>query len=300
MPTIVSLGSKVAEIDLVGLFEPSEGELNQISGKIGNGKTLLATELVLEDLSFGEIVYTNWPINYQGYDERSDWFRALRNFIFGNNRFYSFPAENLRRIAIDDNFADTISQLNNCKIYLDEGHVAFDSYEMAKMSMKKRAAILHTRHYNRTIVVISQRPTAIHATIRDNVNRYIRCEKLFTFTIPFFKKLVMVFRRTYTQSLRSDGNPDFDDDYDFRKISIPGTRVLKAYNTRYLSDGMDPSQPLYFDAYDLNFSERFQALYYAFGGRRGLATRPQDIPGSFIESRSKPFKWEDIKKRGEA
>jgi len=275
MPTSVISGKKVSEIDLVGLFEPSEGELNQVFGKIGNGKTLLATEMVLEDLSRGEVVYTNWPIRYNGYDERNDKERALRNFVFGKKRYYAFRKENLRKIAIDDKFSDTISELNNCKIYLDEGHVAFDSYEMAKMSMQKRAAILHTRHYNRTIVVISQRPTAIHATVRDNVNRFIKCEKVLTW--PF-----LLFRRTYTQSVGQDGLPDTEEDYDYKKLTIPSKRLLNAYNTRYLSEGMEPSQTVQFDAYDLNFFDRWGVMVRAWRGSRPareprLSQEPQTL-----------------------
>lgn len=284
-----SLGRKVPELDLLGLFLPGEGELVQLSGKIGNGKTLLATEMVYDDLRHGEVVYTNWPIKYEGYDERDDWFRVLRNLLFFKRRFYNFPKENLKRIVIDDNFSDTISSLNNCKIYLDEGHVAFDSYEMAKMSMKKRAAILHTRHFNRTIVVISQRPTAIHATIRDNVNVFIKCEKLLTW--PF-----LLFRRTYTQKLDGSGYPDFDEDYDYRKLVVPKKKVLEMYSTRYLGDDVEESQRMLFDGYDLSTFDKLFALYLALGGRplqRAGRVKMKDLTFDI----PKKDGWDEIKKK---
>lgn len=240
-------------IDLLSLFPPMEGELDQIHGRIGNGKTLVATDMVLHWLKKGYVVYTNYPIKWDGYDQRKDKGIVLRNFLLFRKRFYSFPAGNLRTIKIDDSFADNLEKINNAIVVLDEGHVAFDSYEMAKMSMQKRASILHTRHYNRRIVVVSQRPTAIHAVVRENVNRFYRCEKIATW--PF-----LLFRISETQDLDADGRPDYEQKVGVR-LMIPSKELLSAYNTRYLGDGMNPSQPTYIEAYDVNFPSRLGLLF---------------------------------------
>lgn len=48
-----------------------KSELIAISGKIRQGKTALATSMVLDDLMHGKVVYTSWPIFWSDYDKRS-------------------------------------------------------------------------------------------------------------------------------------------------------------------------------------------------------------------------------------
>ena len=56
--------------------------------------------------------------------------------------YYEFMKSNLHFIEVDEHFHDRLSELTDCIVALDEGYVAFDSYEMAKMSMKKRKNVL--------------------------------------------------------------------------------------------------------------------------------------------------------------
>jgi len=121
--------------------------------------------------------YSNWKIDWQGYDERSNKWLLLLGIIGLKKTFFNFPKENWHFMEIKDTFTDDISKLTDCKIGLDEGHIAFDSYEMARMKIEKRNAVLWTRHFDRTYLIISQRPSAIHVTLRANVNRFFKCEK---------------------------------------------------------------------------------------------------------------------------
>jgi len=166
----MTIGKPLPPEKLVKYLSDFEGEITLRYGKIGQGKTYGATADVLDDLKRGWIVYTTWQINFNGYDQRDSIFWPFASLLFPwKNEFKVIPKENLRYIDIfDDAFLESFEKLKNCKVYLDEGHIAFDSYEMSKASLKKRASILHTRHFNRSINIISQRPTAIHVAMRAN------------------------------------------------------------------------------------------------------------------------------------
>jgi len=272
MPTSVLVGDKVKEIDLVGLFESSEGVISQYYGRIGQGKTYNATADVLDDLARGEVVYTNWRINYDGFDQRQSFFYLIRGILLPFvRRFYSFRKENLHFIDIDNDFLDKFEKLTDCKVYLDEGHVIFDSYEMTRMSMQKRKAVLHTRHFNRSINIISQRPTAVHVSMRANVNVFYKCEKLLSW--PF-----LVFRRTEFQDLTGE---TVDETKPLsRKHYLADKRVLASYNTKYLRGGVPRSQEVYFDAYNLTYRDKFRALFSLFQDRLSFLLKRKSILNS--------------------
>ena len=158
MPTPIKVGKRIEDIELLDLFEAPEGQLEQYYGKVGNGKTANGTYDIIQDLMQGRVVYANWKLNWDGFDQREHWFYLLRGLLFPwSKRYYRFKKENLRYIEIDESFIDNFEKITDATVYLDEGHVAFDSYEMAKMSLKKRKAVLHTRHFNRTIKILSLR-----------------------------------------------------------------------------------------------------------------------------------------------
>jgi len=248
-------GKQVSDpIDLLRLFRPVDGEINLYYGRIGMGKTYTATADVLDDLKKGNVVYVNWPVKFDGFDERKSFAKLLASllFPFSKTKFKVIPKDNLRYIKVDEHFHDTFGQLRNCKVYLDEGHVVFDSYEMAKMSMQKRVSILHTRHFDRTINIISQRPTAIHTVLRDNVNRFYKFQR-YGKRVPF-----MFFKRTEYQDMK-DGTVDEDQPLSV-KLYIPSKKVLNAYNSKYLSG--DYATHLNSTAFKLNYYQRLISVLY--------------------------------------
>jgi len=169
-------------------------------------------------------------------------------------RFYKFLPSNLHYLPIDDNFMDIFSNLTDCKVYLDEGHLIFDSYQMTKLSMEKRASILHTRHFNRTIAIISQRPTAVHVSARANVNIFYKCEKIISWPI-------LIFRRSEFQEMTGTGETVDDEIKPLStKWYFANKKVLNAYNTKYLRGGIPRSQNVNYEAYDLSYKERWIAF----------------------------------------
>jgi len=243
---------QINSIDLLDLFQANEGEITQRYGRIGQGKTYGATVDVLDELRRGHVVYVNWKFDFNGIDQREDWLFIIGSLLFPwRRRFYNFPRENLHFIKIDGDFLNVFEKLTDCSVYLDEGHVVFDSYEMAKMSMQKRVSVLHTRHFNRSINIISQRPTAIHRMMRANVNRFFKYEKLIS-------KPFILFRRTEYQDME-DENVDENSPMGV-KLYIGRKKIYNMYNSKYLRGDTPDSQKVMFQAFELNYFKRILLL----------------------------------------
>lgn len=273
MPTPLEVGSRIENVDLLELLPPDEGEINQYYGRIGSGKTYAATADVIRELERGQIVYANWKIKWEGYDERKKRFLLFLGLLGLKRHYAKYPKNNLHFFEIKDSFVEDISKLTDCKIYLDEGHIAFDSYEMAKMKIEKRTAVLHTRHFDRTIIVISQRPTAIHVTLRANVNRFYKCEKTTDWNL-FWKWRIQRFLKTEFQDVTQNDVPDETkiineetheetDEY-AKAVSTESywgkKKIFQAYDTKYRREGMATSQTNFAQIYYLKWIERFKQI----------------------------------------
>jgi hypothetical protein len=259
MSTLLIHEGRPVEVDLLrDLFEAEEGSIVQYYGRIGNGKTYNATADILNDLRNGVVVYCNWRIDVSGItlDQKDSFFYTFLGILGLKKRFYKFLPSNLRYLPIDDNFMNIFADLTDCKVYLDEGHLIFDSYQMTKLSMEKRASILHTRHFNRTIAIISQRPTAVHVSARANVNIFYKCEKIMSW--PF-----LVFRKSEYQDMTGAGETVDDQQKSLSsKWYFANKKVLNAYNTKYLRGGIPRSQEVNFEAYDFSYAERWSAFIH--------------------------------------
>lgn len=273
MATTIFDGKEVREIELLDLFPASEGMIAQYYGRIGSGKTYAATADILDLLRRGKVVYANWRIHYDGSDERKSLPYIIASlFLPWRKRFYDFPSENLKYFEFSDvwartqkkpdgsnyaDFTEWLSTRTDCYIFGDEGHVMFDSYQGTRMSIDKRTAILHTRHFNRSIFIISQRPTAIHVAMRANVNVFYKCEQRWSFG-PLIR-----FRRSEYQDMQ---NESVDEDEE-KVISIKQywgrKKVFEAYDTKYLRGDTPDSQKVMFKAYEYNYLARL-ALFFRY------------------------------------
>lgn len=238
------------------LFPPQEGSMNQYYGRIGEGKTYAGTADALQDLTNGQVVYTSWQLKWEGFDERNYWFYRLLYKLKLKDYFWIFPKNNWHYFDMNaDDALDQLGALKDCIMYLDEGHLLLDSYLATKMERKDRATILHTRHFDRTINVISQRPTAIHVVVRANVNRFFKLEKVLDIKILMRKKWRLVrFRKTEFQDTGADDKPDetlvVDENgkekgYKYgvsEKFYFSKRKIREAYDTKYLRSDMSRSQ----------------------------------------------------------
>jgi len=247
-----NLGKQVPVQDLLDIFEPADASVNMYYGRIGNGKTYSATADILDLLSQGRVVYCNWHINYDGFDERNSFMHALYKFFGFRRLYFKFSSENLRYFSPDDVDIEFLSSLTDCDVFVDEGQWIFDSYEGTKFSKAKRRLILHTRHLNRSLNIISQRTQAIQVSARGQVNRFYRCEKLFSW--PF-----LIFRRTEFTEMKDNDVDETAEPASF-KTYFASKRVMDAYNSKYLRGGIEKSQEVNFEAFDLNFWSRTKLL----------------------------------------
>ena len=258
-------GVSVLGDDLINIFEATEGSINMYYGLIGHGKTYSATSDILDLLKQGKVVYCNWHIEVEDFDDRESWIMILKNLLLFRKRFYKIPCSKNLHFFDPENFNSTgelvewLSGLNDCHIFFDEGQDMFDSYEGTRFSKSKRRLILHTRHYHRTLNIISQRPTAIQVSARGNVNRFFKCVKIATW--PWIRFARYEFQEMTGETVDENSEP----------ISIKkywgSNRVFNAYNTDYLAEGIPKSQAVFFEAFDLTIKDKILAFIKIFKGK---------------------------------
>lgn len=241
------------DVDMFDILPPQDGGMNQYYGRIGEGKTYAATADAIEDLNNGNVVYTSWRLKWEGYDERESlWMRLLYKLKI-KKFFWVFPKENWQFFDMGaDDALEKLGSLTDCIVYLDEGHLLLDSYLATKMERKDRATILHTRHFDRTINVISQRPTAIHVVVRANVNRFFKLEKIMD--MKLLKWRIVRFMKTEFQDVGADDKPDeskvideggYEGGYKNAISQVyyfSRKEIREAYDTKYLRQGTSRSQ----------------------------------------------------------
>jgi len=214
-----------------------EGSIDLIFGGLGSGKTYAATADILRDLEAGRVVYATWPVRFDGYDERRHWFKLFLAFFGIRHKFYRFDASNFHYVPLTDpDFMNRFALSTDCVWYVDEAYAVIDSYVKNKMSLAQRFSIYGTRHFNRRLVLVAQRPTSIHVAARAMVNRFYRCERPF----PFIQKMLHIafFVKTEFQDM-VDENVDLEKPLS-TKWYFGKSRVFSAYNSKYLRAGLQP------------------------------------------------------------
>jgi len=260
----MQLVRKLSDNEILDYFEPVQGSINFYYGHVGNGKTYAATADILEILKKGDVVFANWKIEVPDFDQRVSFFHLIYHNLFFRKRFFRYPKENFHYFDPDSyertqDLIEKMSQWANCHVFVDEGQWLFDSYEGTKFSKAKRRLILHTRHYHRTLNIISQRPTAIQVSARGNVNRFYKCVKLVSW--PWIRFARYEFQQMTGETVDENADPIS------KKTYWGSNSVFRAYNTDYLAEGIPKSQDVYFEAFDLNFKERFIVLIRWFKNR---------------------------------
>jgi len=291
--TNIELGIPVVKDDLINIFEASEGAINMYYGMIGNGKTYAATSDILDLLKQGKVVYANWHINVEDFDDRENFWILLFNTILFKKRFYKIPCDQNLRYFDPEQFNSTgelvewLSGLNDCHIFFDEGQDMFDSYEGTRFSKSKRRLILHTRHYHRTLNIISQRPTAIQVSARGNVNRFYKFVKLASW--PWVRFARYEFQQMTGETVDETVDPVSTKTY------WGNNTVFRAYNTDYLAEGIEKSQKVFFEAWDLTLKDKILAFKHLFSrlksGKLGLQAKEPEIKvlSHKIDNLSTPF-----------
>lgn len=292
--------------EIYDLFEPQEGFNCVYYGKIGNGKTRNATADILELLSHGEVVFANWKIDFRGFNELENKKVIFSKFLGGRRNFFNFDKSNFHYLDYDalindeQNQIEYLNKLVGAHLFIDEGQWIFNSLEKAgnkdEGAIAKTKLILHGRHYCRSLNVITQRATNIHKNIRSQVHIWYRCVKVFS----FWK--FIIFQRWAIEDMKDDMPVELITKYDREGraikdapngklktyfVNIKTDKVFPAYNTHAMRSADSIYLPPVFEAYNLDFKDRFGLLFRttlptlarlgkALQGRRKKA--PSELP----------------------
>jgi len=192
-------------------------------GRLGQGKTYAMVRDVLRALNTGNVVYTNFTLNWNGYDERENIVSLFFGLLGLKKSYISYPRSNLKFLPTDDNWHKEFQKTRDCIHAIDEAYVLFDSYQMSKMPMSQRLNILQTRKFDRSIWYTTQRPTSVHAVMRGMTNVFYRCEK---WNIPF---MTLFARDEFDLATDETVN---DEERLSRKIYRGEKRYFQMYNTK--------------------------------------------------------------------
>jgi hypothetical protein len=288
------LGKKVRDLtELVDTFQAQEGEVQQIIGKTGNGKTYEGTRRALDYLRQGFVVYTTWQLILpEVFDERESIEHLIFKTAFFKKRFYRFDfRKNWHYLDIDrPDLIEYVANITDAIVFMDEGQDVFDA--RGGMDRPARKTITRTRHMRKTLIIISQRAQAVDVTARANVTYFYKCVKTWAWFWPF---------RTYFKVYRTE---EMDDqNYPIWEERMPNgdmwsapvwhshfadQKVYDAYNSWYLRAGKEKSQEVHFDAFDLTLNDKIRGIFTAaFGGNQANKPRKKELrPGSLAEKLS--------------
>ena len=267
---------KTAEI--YSIFSPVEGLNTVYYGKVRNGKTYNATADIIELLERGEIVFANWHINFEGFDERASFLHVLLKTVFGKKYFYKFNSGNFHFLDMEDPLLiSTLNKLVGVHIFIDEGQWIFNSH-LKTDDPDKRRLILEGGHYCRSLNVITQRPMNIMKDIRSQINIWYKCSKKFQ-----WGNFIM-FQREEIQDMKDDVP---DEDPEVRrptKVYRAKKKVFDSYSTHAMRRPDAIVVPLDFDVYQTSVIDRLSMLISFFVPKRlralsaRLNVRQRELP----------------------
>lgn len=290
-----SLGRKVYDpTELVDLFRAQEGEVYQLIGKTGQGKTYESTRLAYEFLRQGFVVYTSWELILPEYfDERESASHLFFRLIFNKKRFYRFDfRENWKYIDIErPDLIEYVGGLTDCIVMMDEGQDVFDA--RGGMDKPARKLITRTRHMGKTLYIISQRAQAVDVTARANVTYFLKCVK----TRAWFWPFKYYFKVYQTEEMDDQNYPIWEERMPDGKMwkapcvrsNFASDEIYDMYNSWYLRQGKPKSQEVRFEAFDLTFAEKLEALFSATFEKKRENTR-QNLPSPYLEKLSTGIK----------
>jgi len=244
---------RISVDDILQYLPSNEADIIQYFGKIRNGKTYIATCDILSLLNSGYVVYANWKVQWNGRDEREELPSKILGFLGLKRRFFVFPKENFHYLPLDKEFFEFFPTITNAYVFLDEGHLVFNSYEKTSMDPKKQHSVLATGHYNRAIRIISQRPNNIHVQMRANVNVFVQCQKVFNFMG------IRMFRKTFYEDMTANETVDLENPVN-SKLYLGRKAIYNAYDTKYMRGDTPESQQNLAQIWELQWFQSAKAM----------------------------------------
>jgi hypothetical protein len=272
----MQIGRKIDISELVDIFEASEGDVEHIIGKTGQGKTYEATRRALKYLEKGNVVYTTWKLNLPEYfDERTSPKHAFLNLLFFRKNYYRYEyKKNWHYVNLDDyldadgvfqteKFAKFLATRTDCIFMLDEGQDTFDSHQ--KAGKIARQSITRTRHMHKKLIIISQRAQAVDVTARGNVTWFYKCERVKFPFLPTYFRVRMTDDIDETNNhpiwVRHDSQGDIVWQAPVYHAGFARKKVYDAYDSWFMRKQMVKSQEVHVHGYELNFKERLKVFW---------------------------------------
>lgn len=253
-----SLGLKIEEPtqEILESFKAVEGNNYLYFGRVRNGKTYSATADIIDLLKRGEIVYANWDIKFDDYDERTSLLAVFMKFVAGKRHFYKFSKKNFHYFRPDDVDPIFLGKLVSVHVFIDEGQWLFNSHIRDRAedeyAVAKRKLILHGGHYCRSLSVITQRPMNVFPDIRSQIAIWYHCEK--KFQLGRF----IIFSRSEIQDMKNN-EPDLEAVLR-TKVYFGRRSIYEAYNTHAMRDDDAIESVPDFEVFQLNFWDRLRLL----------------------------------------
>jgi len=247
-------------IPIKEFWPPDEGGMSMVYGKPRNGKSMEATKLILDALERGQVVYADWIVQWNGIDERK---KLWPRFLFWLGRYkhlYVIPKENFNYIHIlrsdeirdggcknpwcvdkkKNHFVDkisflkTLSVLTDCYIVLDEAYRYISSYKGVHIDEQLQTDILSVGHRDVNLIVVAQRPTTVHVTVRGN------CERFFKMTKIFDVLGIRLFLKEEFTDMADDTVDESESDH--WELIWGRKKIYQAYNSKWMRQGIPDSQ----------------------------------------------------------
>lgn len=212
---------------IMAMFAPIEGVITCYYGKVRNGKTYSATADILDLLNRGEVVFANWEVQWQGYDQRKNKLLVFLKMLTGQNYFFQYKKDNFHYFSPELSPQETVRLLNKLvgvHIFIDEGQWVLNSH-VRNPDIEAQKLILTNGHYCRSLNIITQRPSNVFVDMRSQVNIWHKCVKVWLKPLRFVR---------YDIEDMKDNLPDENEEkmqkYP-RKAYWARKKVYMAYNT---------------------------------------------------------------------
>lgn len=147
------------------------------TGRPGSGKTYSLVIESIKLLNKGNIVYSNFKINWNGYEEKKTWWKKILIALRLKKKWHSYPKTNLRSW---DNFKD-ILEIKNGWIVMDEAHFYFNSRKWKEMPFEFMRKLAQHRKDGIHIIGTVQNIKRVDVLVRELIDFWYDCRKL-----PFF------------------------------------------------------------------------------------------------------------------
>jgi len=237
---------------------PVDGSIDMIYGGLGSGKTYAATSDILSELDKGTVVFASWPVQWDGYDERTSKFKLLLGVLGLKKDYWRVDKSNFHYVPLsDERFMEKFMESTDCIWYIDEAYAIIDSYRKNKLSIQERFGIYGTRHFNRRLVLVCQRPSSVHVAARAMVNRFYKCARPFPMVQNWLR--FTFFIKTMYEDMQ-DENVNEEKPL-ATKWYFGSKKVFKAYDSKYMRMGAINKYPSKVELFRIGWFSKIGLLF---------------------------------------